>query len=65
MNAWINIEVLSNDEEITAINQMTQALGNIRARKYHKCQNSFHCRKTEHLVSGLFSAPIDFNINLV
>ena len=32
MNAWINIEVLPNDEEIAAIDQMEQALGNIPKR---------------------------------
>jgi hypothetical protein len=29
MNAWINIEVLPNDKEIAAIDQMERALGNI------------------------------------
>jgi len=29
MNAWINIEVLPSDEEIAAIDEMEQALGNI------------------------------------
>jgi hypothetical protein len=32
MNAWINLEVLPNDEEIAAIDQLEQALGNIPKR---------------------------------
>jgi hypothetical protein len=61
MNAWINIEVLPNDEEIVAIDQMEQALGNIPKSvhqirelitRFESCHFKYH-KHYRHIVESI------------